>query len=102
MPPRLVSAAVCPPGSGANAVRLEARIDAGAVVLISAGGRYSGQLRLALVGYAPGGQPQGGPTIRLDLHYTPAERERALQDGIPFSQDVTFPGPVNALRLNCL
>jgi hypothetical protein len=87
------------PGKGANALHLDARIDARDIVLVPAGDRYSGQLRLALVGDLPGGQPQGGPTIPLDLHYTAAERERALQDGIAFSQDVTFPAPVSALRL---
>jgi len=87
------------PRSGGNAVHLDARIDARDIVLVQQGDRYSGQLRLALVGYVTGGQPQGGPTVPLDLHYTAAERDQALRDGIPFSQGITFPGPVNALRL---
>ncbi|HUI82257.1 MAG TPA: VWA domain-containing protein [Bryobacteraceae bacterium] len=79
--------------------RLAAQIDAQDVVLVHTGDVYDGQLRLAVVGYAPGTEPKRLATIPLDLHYSDQDRDRALQQGISFVQDVTLPEDVRTVRL---
>ena len=49
-------------------VHLDAHISAHDVVLVHEGIDYSGQLRLAAVGYAEGFEPRLSPVIPLDLH----------------------------------
>jgi len=84
-----------PNGEG---VHVDAHIDARDIVLIHEGDVYNGELRLALAGYA-GGKPMRGPVVPMDLHLSAQDRDKALQQGIPFAQDVTLPGQVEKIRV---
>jgi VWFA-related protein len=92
-------ATLSPDPKGGRTERLEARIDAQDVLLVHEGNLYSGELRLAVVGYAGGDQPWRGPVIPLDLHYSAQERDRALQQGILFGQNVTIAEDLKKIRL---
>lgn len=85
--------------AGGPGMHLDAHIDAQDVVLVRDGERYSGQLRIAMVGYAPGATPQRGPTIPYEFQYTTQERDQALQQGIGFAQDITLPENIRSVRL---
>jgi VWFA-related protein len=82
-----------------NAMSLDAHIDARDVVLVHEGDLYDAQLRVAIVGYVPGVQPQPGPPIPLDLHFSAQERDKALQQGIGFVRSVALPEDAKAVRL---
>lgn len=86
------------PGGDGKA-RLEARIDAHDLVLVPRGNQYDGQLRVAIVGYVPGKPPSSGPIAPVDLHYDAAERDRALREGISFTQDLSLAGDIESVRL---
>ena len=85
--------------SASGALRLDAHIDAHDVVLVHAGDAYNGHLRLAIVGYARGAPAQRSPLIPLDIHFITADRDKALQEGINFTQDVNFAPTIQYLRL---
>lgn len=92
-------ATLAPIPNAGRAVRLYAHIDAHDVVLVHQRDMYYGQLRLAIVGYAPGKLIQRGPVTPLDLHYSVQDRESVLQQGIPFAQNLDLGGAVTAVRL---
>jgi VWFA-related protein len=92
-------ATLSPDPKGGGTERLDARIDAQDVLLVHEGNLYNGQLRLAVVGYDAGGRPWRGPVIPLDLHYSAEERERALQQGIVFSQIVAITEELKKIRM---
>jgi VWFA-related protein len=92
-------ATLTPDPKGGRTVRLDANIDAQDVALVHEGALYLGQLRLAIVGYSPGMQPQPGPLIPLDLHYSAQDRDKALDRGIGFGQSITLAEGMNSLRL---
>ncbi|MBZ5578292.1 MAG: VWA domain-containing protein [Acidobacteriia bacterium] len=87
-----------PAPKGGTAFHLDAHLDAKDIVLVHEGNQYNAQLRLAIVGYGPGGPPQGGPMIPLDLHYSAQDRDQALAHGIDFQQDVTLIAGAKAAR----
>jgi len=92
-------ATLSPDPKGGRTVRLDAHIDTQDVVLVHTGDVYQGELRLAVVGYPPGGRPERGPLIPLDLHYSAQERDKALQQGIGFTQNVTLAEYMKTVRL---
>ena len=85
--------------NGGSPMRIGAQIDAHDVVLVHDQNGYNGQLRLSIVGYTQAGPVQRGSLIPLDLHLDAQTRDRALQQGIHFVQDVKFGDDVKALRL---
>lgn len=89
---------VTPAPQDARHVHLAGRIDANDVVLAQDGDRYSGQLRLALIRYQSDGRIASSTMVPIDLHFSPAERDRAYKEGIAFEQDVTLEKDVNRLR----
>jgi hypothetical protein len=92
-------ATLSPDPKGGHMVRLNARIDIRDVVLVPAGDSFNAELRLAVVGYAPGFDPKRGATRPLDLHLSAQDRDKALQDGVPFAQDLELPEQIKRLRL---
>lgn len=82
-----------------NLARIEAHIDAQDVALVRDGEQYRGELRLALAAYTQGARPEGGRTIPLELHYSAAEREKAIEEGIPFAQNLKLGEGTRAVRL---
>jgi hypothetical protein len=88
-----------PDPKGGRTVRLDAHIDAQDVALVHEGDQYEAQLRVAIVGYVPGVQPQPGPPIPLDVHLSAQDRDKALQEGIGFVRSVALPEDAKAVRL---
>ncbi len=80
-------------------LRLVAHIDAHDVVFVHQGDSYRAELRYAVVGYAQGFQPKGGPLTPLELNLSEQNRDKALQDGIAIVQDLGVPGQVTRVRL---
>ena len=85
--------------SGGGKARFEARIDAGDIVLASEGDQFSGQLRVAMIGYLGGNLMQRSPVVSLDLQYTAAQREQVLKDGIAFTRDLVLDKDMTKIRL---
>jgi VWFA-related protein len=92
-------ATLSPDPKGGHAVRIDAHIEAHDVVLVHTGDAYNAELRLAIVGYAEGSEANRGHVIPLDLHLSAQDRDKALQQGIGFVQDVTLPQEVKTVRL---
>ena len=88
-----------PDPKGGRTVRLDAHIDAQDVALVHEGDQYEAQLRVAIVGYVPGVQPQPGHPIPLDVHLSAQDRDKALQEGICFVRSVALPEDAKAVRL---
>ena len=86
-------------GSSGGLVHLDAHIDLRDLALVRSGDFYDGHLRLAVVGYAQGELSQRTPIIPLDLHLTSQAHDQALQQGIPFSQDLNMSKEVRSIRL---
>jgi VWFA-related protein len=91
--------ATVPPSPDAQKARLEARIDANDVALTRDGDQFSGLLRMALVRYFAGKPPEISPLTSVEIHQTAPQREQALRDGIPVSQDFSLQDNVQAVRL---
>jgi VWFA-related protein len=92
-------ATLSPDPAGERRVRLDAHIDARDVVLVHEGDLYNGHLRLAIVGYVPGVDPAREPMIPLDIHYSDRDRDRALEQGIGFAENLTLEENMQAVRL---
>lgn len=58
------------------------QIDTRDIALAEAGDRYAGHLGIMAVSYLPNGLISPGPLKPLDIDYSAAERDHALQDGI--------------------
>ena len=83
----------------ARILHLEAHIDAHDLVLVHQGDVYSGELRLQTVGFADGFDPSSGPVVPMELHLTAAQRDQALQQGIPYAQNLTLANEIHNVRL---
>jgi VWFA-related protein len=77
---------------------LTLHIDAHDVGFAQDGDRYLGQLRLDLITAEASGKIVNSKIVPLDVHYTAAERDKALQAGIGIAQDVTLATEVTTLR----
>ncbi len=73
-------------------------IDANDIALPRAGPRYTGQLRVATIGYLANGRNENSSIIQFDPHYTAQERDNALKDGIDFNQDMKVGPDVRSIR----
>jgi VWFA-related protein len=93
-----IRGSVTPDAQNGQHVRLAGRIDANDIVLAQDGDRYSGQLRLAMVGYQSDGRIANSTMVPIDIHYRVQERDRSFEEGIAFAQDVTLEKGVNRLR----
>jgi hypothetical protein len=82
-----------------RAVQFEVRIDANDIALGHEGDRYSGQLRLAFASYLADGRIDGSAVVPLDLQYSAQERDKALKEGIDFSDNMVIGEQVNKVRL---
>ncbi len=87
------------PDSKTHTLAVEAHVDAHDVVLVHQGDAYNGQLRVALAGLAVGARPRSSPPVPLNLHFSAQERDRALQEGIGFQQDVNVSDDIGAVRV---
>jgi VWFA-related protein len=78
---------------------LTARVDAKDIALIQDGDWYNGQLSFAVVGYLADGHIESTRIFPQDLHYSAAEREKHLKDGIVLSEDVPAANQFKKVRL---
>jgi len=78
---------------------LQAHVDARDLVFVRQDAGYGAQLRLAILVSAPGAPPEVSPAIPMDLHFSAAERDRALQNGVAIDQDVPLAAATNTARL---
>ncbi|HEY3838783.1 MAG TPA: VWA domain-containing protein [Bryobacteraceae bacterium] len=92
-------ATLTPTAKGQRSVHINAQIDARDIILAQNGDQYLGQLRVAIVGYAPSQLVSRGPITPVDLHYGAQEREKVLQQGIRFTENLTLSENVTAVRL---
>ena len=79
-------------------VHLAGRIDANDIVLANDGDRYTGQLRIAIIGYRSDGRIANSTMAPVEIHYSAQERDRAFEEGLPFTQDLTLGKDVRRLR----
>ena len=79
--------------------QVDLRIDARDIALSQDGDRYTGHLGIMAVGYLPSGLIDSSPAIALDLHYTAAERDQVLRDGIAFTRTLTPSQGENKFRV---
>jgi len=94
-----IRGSVTPDPQNVQLVHLAGRIDANDVVLARDGDRYSGQLRLGLIGYQTDGRISNSTLVPIDIHYSAQERDRSFKEGIAFTRDVTLEKGVNRFRL---
>jgi VWFA-related protein len=73
-------------------------IDTKDIALAREGGQYTGQLRVAAVARLVDGSTQSAPVVVVDLHYTSAERDRFLKEGIIFSQNLALADNTASVR----
>lgn len=88
-----------PDPNQAHANRVDARVDAHDIVLANEDGQYTGQLRFALVEYTVDNHVNVSQLKSLDLHLNADQREQALKDGIPVSENLTVDDNIRGLRL---
>jgi VWFA-related protein len=79
--------------------QLKARIDAKDIALAEAGDHYEGQLRIAVVGYAADGRAEESSVVHAPLRYDAQERDKALHEGIAFTQNVAKADQFSKVRL---
>ncbi|HEX4276250.1 MAG TPA: VWA domain-containing protein [Bryobacteraceae bacterium] len=87
------------PGQKQRLFHLSLRIDTNDVGLAENGDTYNGQLRLAVISFNEDGRVAHSDIAPLDLHYTAAQRDAALKEGISIAQNLTLASGVNKLRL---
>jgi VWFA-related protein len=73
-------------------------IDAKDIALAREAGQYTGQLRVAVIGYLLDGRAQSSPIHAVDLKYSAAERDRALKEGIVFRQNLILGDKMKSVR----
>jgi VWFA-related protein len=69
-----------------DAREVNLRIAARDIAWAQQGDSYVDQLRIMYVGYMPNGLIASSPGLPLDLHYSEAQHEQALQNGIAFTE----------------
>ena len=79
-------ATVSPDSQDPDARLVHLRIAARDIALAEQGDAYTGQLRIMYAGYLPNGLVASSTVLPLDIHYSAAEREKAFQDGISFTE----------------
>ena len=73
-------------------------IDANDIALPRVGAQYSGQLRVATIGYLADGRNENSSVFQFSPHYSAQERDNALKDGIDFAQDMKVGPSVRSIR----
>lgn len=86
------------PGSGGS-LHLDLHIDAGDLALTEEDGQYSGRLRVAVAGYRSEGLIENSHVFSMDPRFTAAQRDKALQEGVGFSQDIGPGGQLSRIRV---
>jgi hypothetical protein len=73
-------------------------IDANDIAIARQAGQYTAQLRVAAIAYLANGRNQDSRIIGLSPHYSAAERDKVLQNGIDFNQDMKVEANVKQIR----
>ena len=82
-------------------VHLRILLNARDLALIHKNNRYTGVLRLVVVGYEPSGRTADAPVVpyELQFHHGDRDHQQVLNAGIQFTQDVTVGARVTRIRL---
>jgi len=91
-------AKLSPDPHSAGTAHLAVRIDANDVVIAREEHQYTAHLRLAVIGYQSDGRKEASAIIPLDLHYSDQQRSQALQQGVPFANDLKIEENLKAFR----
>ena len=94
----LRGAATTDPKDG-RVTHVDLHIDAHDVALVEDGNDYRAQLRLLLIHYMTDGRTESLPMASLDVDYNAEQRDKALQDGIDFAQDIPLGHPGAQFRI---
>jgi hypothetical protein len=79
--------------------RLELHIEATDIVLAHERNQYTGELRIAVIGYSTDGGKQSSPILPLNVNYSSHQRDEILNRGIDFAQDLALEGKVARIRI---
>ena len=78
---------------------VDLHIDAHDVALVPDGNDYMGELQISMVHYLTAGGAKRSSIIPLTLRYNAAERDKALQDGVDFTQDIAVDANETLVRI---
>lgn len=82
---------------------IDLRIDARDLALARQGALYKGQLWIGTVGYSSEGKSEPADVTPFSIRYNAAQRQRALQEGVPVTVNVTVnladPGKESKFRV---
>jgi predicted DNA-binding ribbon-helix-helix protein len=92
-------AALSPDPNGGRKFHLETHIDGNDVTWTEEGNQYASALRLAVVRYSQGQQPDISMIVPLHLQGNGEQMEQARKDGIPYSEDITVPENAQTVRV---
>ncbi len=88
-----------PDPQDSHASKFEAHVDAQDITMPSAdAGGYAGSLWLSVASYTADGRISTSAIMPLNLHYTAADRDKALADGIGFAQSIKLGDEAKTLR----
>lgn len=94
-----IAGSVTPDPQNADRAHAAFRINANDIALPQQDRDYTGELTIALLAYQADGRVSSAPPVPLNLHFSAAQRDDALKNGISFAQDVGFPKDAAQLRL---
>jgi VWFA-related protein len=93
-------ALLSPDPNGGGKFHLETHIDANDVAWTEDGNQHSSALRLAVIRYGNGQQPNmSAMVVPLNLHENDQQIEQARKEGIPDSEDLVLPESVQRIRV---
>jgi hypothetical protein len=78
---------------------VDLHINAHDIALVQDGNDYRAQLRLLLIHYMTDGRTESLPIASLDVDYNAEQRDKALQDGIDFAEDIPLGHPGTQFRI---
>jgi VWFA-related protein len=87
-----------PDGNDPQMEHFGLHINANDIALPRQDARYTAQLRLTAIAYLANGRNEDSKIVQLDPHYSPAERDQVLQNGIDIHQDMKVEPNVKQIR----
>jgi VWFA-related protein len=92
-------ATLTPDPNGGRSFHLETNIDAQDVAWTEEGNQYSSALRLAVVRYGQGQQPDTSAIVPLNLRDSVEQIEHTRKEGIRYSEEITLLDSIEAVRV---
>jgi hypothetical protein len=92
-------AGLVPSANPSGAMVLKVRIDAADILLPRAGEVFTGQLAVGFAGYMADGSTEASATGTYAPRLSPAQREQAMQQGLPLTSTVTKAPGIRKIRV---